>query len=107
MIAYLKNFHFPYVDCKREQLKLGANFTALVIFGNFIAQRTEKVLNPLEDHHIHVVMVPINCMYQLQLSDISVNKSIKNFYVKGFDTGILTAYMLSYKEQCIFQNPLI
>ena len=28
MIAYLQNILFPYIDCKREQLKLGANFHA-------------------------------------------------------------------------------
>ena len=47
MIAYLQDILFPYIDCKREQLKLGANFPALVIFDNFKAQRTEKVLKLL------------------------------------------------------------
>ena len=76
MIVHLQNILFPYIDCKREQLKLGANFPVLVIFDNFITQRTEKVLKLLEDHHIHVVMVPANCTDQLQLLDISVNKLI-------------------------------
>ena len=84
MIAYLQNILFPYIDCKREQLKLGVNFPALVIFDNFKAQRTEKVLKLLEDHHIRVVMVPANCTDRLQPLDISVNKSIKVFLRQEF-----------------------
>ena len=44
MISYLHNILFPYIDCKREELKLGPYFPAVVIFDNFKAQRTEKVL---------------------------------------------------------------
>ena len=84
MIVYLQNILFPYIDCKREQLKLGANFPVLVIFDNFKAQRTEKVLKLLEDHHIHVVMVPANCMDRLQPLDVSVNKSIKVLLCQEF-----------------------
>ena len=84
MIAYLQNILFPYIDCKREELNLGVNFPALVMFDNFKAQRTEKVLKLLEDHHIHEVMVPANCTDRLQPLDISVNKSIKAFLHQEF-----------------------
>lgn len=56
MISYLHNILFPYIDCTREELKLGPNFPAVVIFDNFKAQRTEKVLKLLEEDNIRVVM---------------------------------------------------
>ena len=42
MIAYVQNTFFPYIDCKREQLKLGENFPALVIFDNFKKLREQR-----------------------------------------------------------------
>ena len=75
-MMYLQNILFPYIDCKREQLKLGANFPALVI-DNFKAQRTEKMLKLLEEYHIRVVMVPSNCTDRLQPLDISVKVTMR------------------------------
>ena len=84
MISYLHNILFLYIDCTREELKVGPNFPAVVIFDNFKAQRTEKVLKLLEEHNVRVVMVLANCTDPLQPLDISVNKSIKVFLRQEF-----------------------
>ena len=84
MEAYIEKILVPYVDGKRTELKLQADYPALVIFDKFTGQRTEKILKLLEDNHLYFVMVPANCTDRLQPMDISVNKAAKNFLRQKF-----------------------
>ena len=67
MKAYIKKILLPYVRDKRKELKLIADYPALVIFDKFTGQGTEKLLKLLEDNHIYFVMVPANCTDRLHL----------------------------------------
>ena len=73
---------------KRIELKLTDTYPAVVIFDNFKAQKTERVLKLLEDHHIYSIMVLANCTDRLQPMDISVNKAAKHFCVNSFKHGM-------------------
>lgn len=84
MKAYIEKILLPYVRDKREELKLAADYPALVIFDKFTGQGTENLLKLLEENHIYFVMVPANCTDRLQPMDISVNKPAKNFLRQQF-----------------------
>ena len=84
MKMYIEKILLPYVNRKREELKLKPDHPALVIFDKFTGQGTESLLELLEANHIHVVMVPANCTDRLQPLDVSVNKSAKNFLRQQF-----------------------
>jgi len=64
---------------RKSYIGLPANHSCLVIFDRFKAQCTPTVLQALKENHILVALVPANCTDRLQLLDISVNKSIKQF----------------------------
>ena len=84
MKAYIQRILLPYVREKRKELKLAADYPALVIFDKFTGQGTENLLNILEDNNIYFVMVPANCTDRLQPMDVSVNKPAKNFLRQQF-----------------------
>ena len=71
----------PYVNEKRNKLKLLSGPPALLIFDNFKAQTTSSFLQLLDSQNLDVVLLPANCTDQLQLLDLSVNKSksVKTF----------------------------
>ena len=46
---------------------------------HFQPQRTDGILQLLEDNNIDSVFVPANCMEELQPMELSVNKSVKDF----------------------------
>ena len=79
MLLYLEKILFPYIESTRQKLGLDGNQFALVIFDRFTAQCTERILSLLEDHHVHVAIVPANCTDRLQPLDVSVNKAAKDF----------------------------
>ena len=64
----------------RQTLKLGVNYPALLIFDNFKAQCTQKLLTLLDGNFINVLLVPPNYTDRLQQMDISVNKPAKDFF---------------------------
>ena len=84
MLAYLEKILFPYIISTREKLGLEHNQPALVIFDRFRAQCTDRILSLLEDHHVHVAIVPANCTNRLQPLDVSVNKAAKDFLRRKF-----------------------
>lgn len=73
----------PYVEKARESL--AHDTPALVIMDNFKGQVTENVMALLEDHNIHVCLLPPNTTDRLQPMDISVNKPVKDFLKRQFD----------------------
>ena len=79
MVHYLEKILVPYIERKREELKLDSNYPALVIFDRFWGQCTDDFLAKLEAHHVLVAVVPANCTDRLQPLDISVNKAAKEF----------------------------
>ena len=84
MLLYLEKILFPYIESTRQKLGLDGNQFALVIFDRFTAQCTERILSLLEDHHVHVAIVPANCTDRLQPLDVSVNKAAKDFLLRKF-----------------------
>ena len=57
---------------------------ALAIFDCFKGQVTDQVVNVLEEHNIHSVIVPANCTDRLQPLDLTVNKTAKSFLQRQF-----------------------
>ena len=84
MKEYLEQIILPYINKKREDLKLVENHPALLIFDNFQVQCTNDLLTFLDDKNIHVVFIPANCTDKLQPLDLSVNKAAKYFLRSEF-----------------------
>ena len=76
---YLEKILFPFIEKKRQELKLDSNYPALVILDRFRGQCTDNVFALLEDNHVLVAVVPANCTDRLQPLDISVNEVAKEF----------------------------
>ena len=74
----------PFINDRREELKLPKLQHALTIFDCFKGQTTPKVQALLDKHHIRALIVPANCTNKLQPLDISVNKPFKNEMKKKF-----------------------
>ena len=59
----------------RKNLNLDTHHSARCIFDNFKAQRTDGILQLLEDNSVDCVFVPANCAGELQSMYVGVNKS--------------------------------
>ena len=94
MLEYLEKILFPYVILTREKLGLEHNQPVLVIFDRFRAQCTDRILSLLEDHHVHMAIVPTNCTIRLQPLDVSVDKAAKDFLLRKF--GMLIKYLYKF-----------
>ena len=84
MKEYLEQIILPYINKKREDLKLVENHPALLIFDNFKVQCTNNLLTLLDNNNIHVVFIPANCTDKLQPLNLSVNKAAKDFLRSKF-----------------------
>lgn len=98
MDHYVRNVIVPYVQDTRKNLHLDANHRAVCIFDNFKAQRTDGILQLLEDNNIDSVFVPANCTGELQPMDLSVNKSVKNFMRAQFQDWYAAEVFKSYED---------
>ena len=78
MKSYLRKIIIPYLERKREELKLPLCHPCLVIFNNFKAQCTDSLLSILISSNIHYVFIPPNCADQLQLLEISSEIAFKH-----------------------------
>ena len=83
MLQYVEHIIVPYVEKVREDV--GADKTALVVIDNFKGQVTESVTSLLEDHNIHICLLPANTTDLLQPMDISLNKPAKDFLKRQFN----------------------
>ena len=104
---YIEKILLPYVNRKREELKLKPDHPALVIFDKFTGQGTESLLELLEANHIHVVMVSANCTDRLQPLDVIVNKSAKNFLQQQFQKWYaeqICEHAAPREAQCCFSG---
>ena len=77
---YIQRIINLYIKKTRQELKLADDHHALCIFDNFKCQLTDDVLQLLEESYIDIV----NCTDQLQLLDLSINKSAKDFLKAKF-----------------------
>ena len=66
----------------RQELNLDANHLALVMLDRFCAQCTSAILTLLENNNVRVAIVPANCMNRLQIIDVSINKTVKDPFLK-------------------------
>ena len=85
MVAYIESVIVPYMAQKRRQLGLDLKHTGLVILDEFKGQTTSRVLNLLQSNDLMYVIVPPNCTDRLQLLDVSVNRSAKQFLRSKFE----------------------
>ena len=68
----------------RDDLGIGPEQAALVIFDHFKGQTTDNVIRCLERHNINSVLIPASCTDKLQPMDISVNRGAKAFLEREF-----------------------
>ena len=57
-VDYFARIIFPYFKKKRGELKLPADYPALLLFDNFNGQCTEQILKLIDDHHVNVIIIP-------------------------------------------------
>ena len=84
MREYIKHIIVPFVNSKRNELKLPSDQPALAIFDVFRGQQTQSIMDLLEENNILVVNIPANCTDRLQPMDLSINKSVKDFMRSKF-----------------------
>ena len=84
MEDYITKILLPYIQKKREELKLRPDHHALVIYDMFKGQCTQKILELLELNNIDVIFIPANCTDRLQPLDVSVNKPAKAYLRSQF-----------------------
>lgn len=84
MKVYIIKIILPYVHCKHRELKLSSDHPELATFDVFRGQQTEDIFSLLEENNIYVVSVLANCIDCLQLMDLSINKSGKEFMQSKF-----------------------
>ena len=65
MKDYIQKIIFPYIEGKRQDLKLADNHPALLLFDNFKAQCTQELLTMLDNNFIYVILIPPNCTDRL------------------------------------------
>ena len=76
---YIEKVIVPYVQRKKDELKLPNSQRALCIIDGFRAQCTSDVVKLLDHHSIDIVYMPANYTEELQPLDLSVIKSVKDF----------------------------
>ena len=81
-----------------DHLILSVDYPAFVTFDNFKGQCTTE-LSALDNNNINVILIPPNCTDRLQPLDISLNKSVKDFCVESFRSGIQSRYVVSSREK--------
>ena len=79
VVEYFRNIIFPFLEKKRQELKLKDDAKALLIFDVFKGQTTNAVTKLLQENHCVIIRVPNNHTNLFQPLDISVNKSAKCF----------------------------
>ena len=84
MYDYIMKIIIPYIQQKRESLKLAPEYPAVELFDNFSGQCTEKILKLLDANNINCVIIPANSTDQLQPMDLSVNKCVKDYLREQF-----------------------
>ena len=85
VIEYIKSVIVSYMTQKRKQLGLDLKQTELVILDEFEGQTTNRMLNLLQSNDLMYVIVPPNCIDQMQPPDISVNRAAKQFLRSKFE----------------------
>ena len=74
----------PFIQKKKDELKLPNSQRAVRVIGGFKAQCTREVVKLLDHHGIDIVYISANCTGELQSLDQSVNKPVKDFIRQKF-----------------------
>jgi len=82
----------PYIEAKRKA------HGRPNIFDEFKGQVTDDAYNLLDNHNIIVVKVPPNCMDCLQPTDLSINKSVKDYLRDKFQKWYPSEVEKSYHQ---------
>ena len=76
----------PYVNSKREELRLPSSYSVIAVYDCFEGQSTNDVLQILKENHIDTLHhVQTDCSHY---KDVPVNKSAKCFFGKNSSFGI-------------------
>ena len=83
-VEHLEEIVFPYLKRKRAELGLPGDQKALLIFDVFKGQKTQRILDLMEENHCVYVFVPNNLTSEFQHLDLTVNGPAKVFYSGKF-----------------------
>ena len=61
MRQYIQRIILPYLNQKRQELKVSAVQPAVLIFDNFKGQCTTELFKLLDSKNINVILIPANC----------------------------------------------
>ena len=88
----------PFVEQMREFLE--EDKAAVVIMDNFKGQVTERIIELMESHNIHIFFIPPNTTDHLQPMDVAVNKPAK---AKSFKCGMQNRSQCSWKMRQVWR----
>ena len=83
-IEHIEKIIVPYVNAKRDELRLNKDHKALLIFDVFKGQKTEGFLACLEKQNLVAVYVPANMTRYFQPPDLTINGVAKSFLKEKF-----------------------
>ena len=100
VVEYIQEIFVPYVDSQRELC--GGDEAALAIMDYFKGQITLKIAELLDQHNIHIPLLPPNTTDRLQTMDLSVNKPTKDFIRREFEDWYAShKLMINVKEEAL------
>lgn len=74
----------PYVEKKKEELKLPETQKSLLVWDVSKGQKTDKVVSKLSSMNVEAVSVPANMTHFFQPLDLTVNGEAKHFMKERF-----------------------
>ena len=98
MMDYVRSIFFPYLEATRKELQLPSTFPALAIFDQFKRQMTEPFLDYMAANNVIIVEIPPNCTDRLQPLDLSINKPLKDFLKRKFQSWYADRISQQLKE---------
>jgi len=104
---YLEKVIVPFIQKKKDELKLPNSQRALCINDGFRAQCTSEVVKLLDHHSIDIVYVPANynCTGELQPLYLSINKPVKDFIKQKFQEWYASK-IVEQKEEADSVKPI-
>ena len=78
-MEHLHKAIFPYIKRRKEELKLEDNHKALVLFDVFKGQKTQAVIDLIDEYNCLSVFAPPDLTHIFQPLDFAINAKAKRF----------------------------
>ena len=84
-LEYVQKLIFPYIKRRKEEVKLEDNHKALLLFDVFNGQKTQAVIDLIDEYTCLPVFVPPNVTHIFQPLDLALNAKAKRFLNEKFE----------------------